>query len=435
MTRSARRSAARVPERAVGAAPAVKPGRHREATLYHALHGAGAAGDGRTLAQLREAARAAYERLELPVWRRSGFWTTSLQDLDLDALEPSSTTRGRQRGKLPDVVTRTLPERSRAGRLVQGADGIVNVELDPALAERGVILCSLEEAVPRAHGAGRALVLQAPADRPPQARGRERRLLARRRLPVRARRAWRGGPLRDRLRDRAPRRGPVRAHARGRRRRQRVPAARVRPGRGLRRVPRGQAPGAARGGLRDVPAGRRALPAGPGAGLGRGRGLRRLHALRGSRPRRLLPLAAGAAGRAPGAPAPRAGRVRDGRRDGLPRDVLHRGARAPRPVRRRPPRDRPLRGRRPLARDRHRREPGELRGADPDRPGRPADPHLPADPLDDALAEGAHRRDPIGAGVRRRRLGLPRRHRRRARRDRDLLHAVARPGPRRRPCA
>src|SRR6202049_1530594 len=71
-----------------GVAPSPgKPGRHREATLYHALAGAGA-GDGRTLAQLREAAREAYAHLELPVWRRSGFWTTSLQGLDLDALEP-----------------------------------------------------------------------------------------------------------------------------------------------------------------------------------------------------------------------------------------------------------------------------------------------------------------------------------------------------------
>ena len=73
---------------------AVKPGRHREATLYHALAGAGA-GDGRTLAQLREAALKAYETSELPVWRRSGFWTTSLQELDLDALRSASGTRRR----------------------------------------------------------------------------------------------------------------------------------------------------------------------------------------------------------------------------------------------------------------------------------------------------------------------------------------------------
>ena len=43
-------------------------------------------------------------------------------------------------------MTRTLPERPRAGRLVQSAGAVVHVELDPALAERGVILCSLEDA-------------------------------------------------------------------------------------------------------------------------------------------------------------------------------------------------------------------------------------------------------------------------------------------------
>ena len=39
------------------------------------------------------------------------------------------------------------------------------------------------------------------------------------------------------------------------------------------------------------------------------------------------------------------------------------------------------------------------------------------------------RRDPLGARLRRRRLGLARRHGRRARRDGDLLHADARPRP------
>jgi Fe-S cluster assembly protein SufD len=127
-----------------GAAPIqVKAGRHREATLYHALAGAGAGG-GRTLAELREAALQAYETSELPIWRRSGFWTTTLQNLDLDALathvERSAPTA------VPDVVTRTLPERPRAGRIVQSAGAVVHVELDPAVAAQGVILCSLEEA-------------------------------------------------------------------------------------------------------------------------------------------------------------------------------------------------------------------------------------------------------------------------------------------------
>ena len=132
---------------------AVKPGRHREATLYHALGGAGA-GDGRTLAQLREVALAHYYTAELPVWRRSGFWATSLEALDLDALmdeagesEPGVDAPGSPAaGEIPEVVTRTLPERPRAGRLVQSAGVVVHIDLDPALEEQGVILCSLQDA-------------------------------------------------------------------------------------------------------------------------------------------------------------------------------------------------------------------------------------------------------------------------------------------------
>jgi Fe-S cluster assembly scaffold protein SufB len=124
-----------------GAAPVqVKAGRHREASLYHALAGAGA-GDGRTLGQLREAALKVYESSELPVWRRSGFWSTSLQSLDLDALQTNIDAHG-----VPEIVTSTLPERPRAGRIVQSAGAVVQVELSEALAERGVILCSLEQA-------------------------------------------------------------------------------------------------------------------------------------------------------------------------------------------------------------------------------------------------------------------------------------------------
>jgi Fe-S cluster assembly scaffold protein SufB len=120
----------------------VKPGRHREATLYHALGGAGA-GNGRTLAQLREAALKAYETSELPVWRRSGFWTTSLSGLDLDALNTGSDVAS---GEVPDVVSRTLTDRPRAGRLVQSNGAVVHVELNSELAARGVILCSLQDA-------------------------------------------------------------------------------------------------------------------------------------------------------------------------------------------------------------------------------------------------------------------------------------------------
>jgi Fe-S cluster assembly scaffold protein SufB len=126
----------------VAASVAVKPGRHREASLYHALAGAGAGG-GRTLAELREAAREAYERSELPVWRRSGFWTTSFSELDLEALAPREHSRD---SGVPRFVSEAIPDRPRAGRIVQLDSSVVHVELDPKLAERGVILCSLEDA-------------------------------------------------------------------------------------------------------------------------------------------------------------------------------------------------------------------------------------------------------------------------------------------------
>ncbi len=138
-------SAAGEPPPAEQGAVQAKAGRHREATLNHALAGAGA-GDGRTLEQLRSAARDAYERLELPVWRRSGFWTTTLQSLRLEALQALGDGEQERAAGVPDVVARTLPERPRAGRIVQSAGAVVALELDPALAERGVILCSLQDA-------------------------------------------------------------------------------------------------------------------------------------------------------------------------------------------------------------------------------------------------------------------------------------------------
>ncbi len=122
---------------------AVKPGRHRESTLYHALHGAGA-GSGRSLAELREAALAVYESSEPPVWRRSGFWTTSFESLDLDALAVRHHAPGAD--AIPAIVRETLPDRPRAGRIVQRDGSVVHVELDAQLAARGVILCSLEDA-------------------------------------------------------------------------------------------------------------------------------------------------------------------------------------------------------------------------------------------------------------------------------------------------
>ncbi len=140
-------AAVRTVSDANGEAPAVqvKPGRHREASLYHALHGAGA-GDGRTLPELREAARQVFKESDLPVWRRSGFWTTSSSELDLAAL---TTHEHPLDTGVPEFVLQAIPGRPRAGRIVQLDDSIVHLELDAGLAEQGVILCSLQEAFER----------------------------------------------------------------------------------------------------------------------------------------------------------------------------------------------------------------------------------------------------------------------------------------------
>jgi Fe-S cluster assembly protein SufD len=119
---------------------AVKPGRHREASLYHALAGAGA-GAGRSLQELRAAAREVFQDSELPIWRRSGFWTTTFAELDLDALGP-----GEEASDTPQFVTDALPDRPRSGRIVQVDNATAHIELDGDLAAKGVVLCSLEQA-------------------------------------------------------------------------------------------------------------------------------------------------------------------------------------------------------------------------------------------------------------------------------------------------
>jgi Fe-S cluster assembly protein SufD len=99
------------------------------------------------LAQLREAALELYEQSELPVWRRSGFWTTSFAELELDRLQVHHPPAG----AIPQIVTDTLPERKRAGRLVQSGGSVVQVELAVELAAQGVVLCPLEQAA-QEHG-------------------------------------------------------------------------------------------------------------------------------------------------------------------------------------------------------------------------------------------------------------------------------------------
>ena len=125
------------PANAPAPEPARKPGSPPPATLNAALAGRGAGGA--PLAELRARARDAYDALELPRWRRSGFWQTSFQELDLAALAPIE--------RAPDpALPSILDSADSAGVLVQRDASVVHVALDRELAEQGVILCSLEQA-------------------------------------------------------------------------------------------------------------------------------------------------------------------------------------------------------------------------------------------------------------------------------------------------
>ncbi len=113
--------------------------RGTEATLYKALNGAGTPSV-TNLSSLRDEAKATYERLEIPNWRRSGFWTTSFRSLELDTLTAKSS------GSTPTLVTEALGDEELAGVLIQDGNSIVKIDLAPELADQGVIFCSLEDA-------------------------------------------------------------------------------------------------------------------------------------------------------------------------------------------------------------------------------------------------------------------------------------------------
>ena len=94
----------------------------------------------------RRAALEAYEREPVPTWRRSGFWTTTLRGLRLDELETRRHEPVASVEELDPVVSEALGDEELAGLIVQRGASTVLCELDPAAAEQGVVLCSLERA-------------------------------------------------------------------------------------------------------------------------------------------------------------------------------------------------------------------------------------------------------------------------------------------------
>ena len=86
----------------------------------------------------RKAALAVYEAEEVPTWRRSGFWTTSLRNLDVDALEPR-----RYEDFDSAVVNEHLGGEEHAALIVQHGASVVHTDVS----DDRITVMPLEQAV------------------------------------------------------------------------------------------------------------------------------------------------------------------------------------------------------------------------------------------------------------------------------------------------
>jgi Fe-S cluster assembly protein SufD len=98
-----------------------------------------------TLEADRKAALEVYESAELPEWRRSGFWTTSLKEVDFDALQTRHYEPVSSREELPQVVQDAIAGEEYAGLIVQHGASVIYTETASDNPE-GVITTTLEDA-------------------------------------------------------------------------------------------------------------------------------------------------------------------------------------------------------------------------------------------------------------------------------------------------
>jgi Fe-S cluster assembly scaffold protein SufB len=99
------------------------------------------------LDESRKAALEFYEREPVPTWRRSGFWTTTLRHLRLEELGPRHYEPVDSLEEVSSVVAEAIGGGDLAGVAVQRGATSVFSWTDPAVAESGVVLTSLERAV------------------------------------------------------------------------------------------------------------------------------------------------------------------------------------------------------------------------------------------------------------------------------------------------
>jgi Fe-S cluster assembly protein SufD len=98
-----------------------------------------------TLEADRQASLEVYESAEVPEWRRSGFWTTSLKKLDLGSLQTRHYEPVSSRDQLPQIVREAIEDQEYAGLIVQHGATVIYTEVADDNPE-GVIASSLEDA-------------------------------------------------------------------------------------------------------------------------------------------------------------------------------------------------------------------------------------------------------------------------------------------------
>jgi len=107
---------------------------------------ASALDEGAVLASLRAAAWRRYSELPFPSKKTEEWRYTDLSKIPFDSYAPVRPQDDTEEA-LPPTVRAVLEQSGeRAGVVVQRNGRVVHAELDPSLAERGVVLCSLERA-------------------------------------------------------------------------------------------------------------------------------------------------------------------------------------------------------------------------------------------------------------------------------------------------
>src|SRR4051812_42847635 len=120
------------------------PGLNREAVVALSE----SRGEPGWLRESRLAGWAAFEDLPLPRWTKgiAQWWTTDVSELNLSEIRPF-VKADRSPEEARAMVALGGEDEAKGGLLVQVNSEVVYTELPESLRERGVVFCSLEEAV------------------------------------------------------------------------------------------------------------------------------------------------------------------------------------------------------------------------------------------------------------------------------------------------